>query len=138
MSPIPKAKKKTYKPNARSIIIAEERANKTLKWERLLEYQLKCLGLKDVYLGVSQFKFHPTRQWAYDRGWPELMFVIDIDGGEWMKRSGHNTGNGMRRDREKDCEALLAGYKIMRFTGDMVDEGVAAAYIEKLFKGFKT
>lgn len=53
-------------------------------------------------------------------------YLIEIQGGTWSrKRTGHSTGAGIRRDAEKANAAVLAGYKVLFFTSDMVHDGTA-------------
>ena len=75
-------------------------------------------------------KFHPTRQFEWDFVWPSIKFWVEVDGGEYMVKGGHNTGKGINRDREKDAEAFLLGYRGLRFTGTMVKDGSAVKYLE--------
>ena len=53
-------------------------------------------------------------------------YLVEIQGGTWSrKRTGHSTGAGIRRDAEKANAAVLAGYKVLFFTSDMVHDGTA-------------
>jgi very-short-patch-repair endonuclease len=61
--------------------------------------------------------------------------LVEVDGGEWQARSGHKTGHGLRRDREKDRAAQMLGYRVFRFTGSEVKDGTALRVIEGMVKG---
>ena len=53
-------------------------------------------------------------------------YLVEIQGGTWSRtRTGHSTGAGIRRDAEKANAAVLAGYKVLFFTSDMVHDGTA-------------
>jgi hypothetical protein len=88
-------------------------------------------------VGVPEFIFHPTRRWRYDRAWPAHRLVVDIDGGAWLHRHGktahsHGQGAGFERDRKKDAEAMLLGFRVLRVTTKMVQSGAAIEYLRHL------
>jgi len=41
--------------------------------------------------------------------------IIEINGGTWMQKSGHNTAKGIQRDYEKSNVAQLAGFMYLQF-----------------------
>jgi hypothetical protein len=62
--------------------------------------------------------------------------LIEIQGGTRMKgKTGHTSGDGVRRDCEKNNLAVAAGYKVLYFTSDMIRDGEALATVEKLLEG---
>jgi len=101
--------------------------NKQSDLERLFMFQMKAVKIP---MPICQVAFHPGRKFVWDFVWPSIKFWVEIDGGEWMAKSGHGSGRGMTRDREKDAEAFLLGYRGMRFTGSMVKDGTAIKYLE--------
>ncbi len=108
--------------------------NKQNKWETMLLYQIKVGGLPTPQ---TQYKFHPTRKYRADICWPEISLIVEIDGGVWLPKGGHTSGKGYTNDRIRDCEALLLGYKMMRVTPEMVENGMAIDCIKRLFGGDK-
>ena len=78
-----------------------------------------------------EFKFHPTRKWRSDFAWPNDNLLVEVDGGQWVQGTGHNSGTGKERDCEKDAEAVILGYRVLRFTTNMVEDGRALRYIER-------
>lgn len=72
-----------------------------------------------------QYRFHPTRMWRFDFAIPSIKLGIEIDGGTWMAKSGHTTGRGYQRDREKDQQAIHHGWTVLRFTAKDVKKLVA-------------
>lgn len=48
------------------------------------------------------------------------ILAIELEGGIWLKKSGHNTGTGISRDIEKYNTAQLLGWKVFRLTSDMI------------------
>ena len=125
------------------------------EWERYLETVIIQAGLAMPEL---EYRFHPTRKWRFDMAYPDEMLAIEIEGGIYgravrcnncgqqvMKhtkggrmvivREGgrHNTGKGIEKDAEKYNEAALLGWKVLRFTSDMIQDGRAIETICKAF-----
>lgn len=98
---------------------------------RGLDTQCRALGLP---VGRPEFLFHPTRKWRTDRAWPDHKLLVEVDGGAWLPGGGHShgKGKGFERDRVKDAEALLLGYRVLRVTVAMVKSGEAVRYIAAL------
>ena len=64
---------------------------------------------------------------------PKLL--IEIQGGTRMRgKTGHTSGDGIRRDCEKNNLAVAAGYKVLYFTADMIRDGEALATVERMIK----
>ena len=108
--------------------------NDRKRWERELLYHIKVAGIPEP---KTQYKFHPKRLYRSDIAWPAIRFMVEVDGGTWLEKSGHQTGVGYERDRIRDAEAFLQGWIVLRVTPGMIDSGVAIHYIEKLFYGRK-
>ena len=104
------------------------------KWEDTLFYQIKVVGIP---LPERQYKFHPKREFMADFCYQGIHLIIEVDGGIWMEKSGHTSGAGYERDRRRDLEAFLLGYRVVRVTSAMVEDGTAINGIEKLFRGSK-
>lgn len=66
-----------------------------------------------------EFRFHEKRRWRLDFCHESSKTAIEIDGGIWVK-SGHSSGTGISRDIEKSNELEYMGYRLFRFTGDMI------------------
>jgi len=82
-----------------------------------------CHQINEKLNPCAEWQFHPDRKFRFDYAWPSLSVALEIDGGVWMKRGGHTTGKGKSRDCEKDWLAVQHGWKVIRWTSDMV--GVA-------------
>jgi very-short-patch-repair endonuclease len=78
----------------------------------------------------QEVKFHPTRRWRFDFVFREAKLAVEIEGGSWVN-GGHNRGLHFEGDCEKYAEAVLAGWRVMRFTGAMVLDGRATSYVER-------
>jgi len=69
----------------------------------------------------SEFKFHPSRKWRFDRAYPSLMIGIEIEGGTWSG-GRHNREPGFTNDCEKYNSAALMGWRVFRFSGPMMND----------------
>jgi hypothetical protein len=71
-----------------------------------------------------------ARMWRFDFAWPAHMLAVEVDGGTWAG-GRHTRGAGFERDCEKVNEAVLRGWRVLRFTTKQVDSGEALAWIER-------
>jgi hypothetical protein len=103
---------------------------------RGLDTQCRALGIP---IGRSEYAFHPTRKWRSDRAWPEQKLLVEVDGGAWLEGGGHSHSRGSQfeRDRKKDAEALLLGFRTLRLTPKMLKSGEGVFYIAQLL-GYPT
>jgi very-short-patch-repair endonuclease len=64
------------------------------------------------------------RNWRFDFAWPEQKTSVEIDGGEWLyktgKKSRHMTGTGYQGDIEKLNIAVILGWRVLRYTPSML------------------
>lgn len=95
------------------------------------EFALHCRAHK--LNPVSEFKFHPVRKWRADFAFPSHMILIEIEGGVWIQ-GRHQTGKGFSADCEKYSHAALLGYRVFRFTPDMVKSGEAVQMVNEALK----
>jgi very-short-patch-repair endonuclease len=66
----------------------------------------------------------PNRKFRFDFVIPRANLVAEVEGGTW--RGGrHTSGAGFRKDCEKYNLALEHGWRVLRFTTDMVRKGLA-------------
>jgi len=66
------------------------------------------------------YHFHPSRKWEFDFAWPDQKLAVEIEGGIWI-RGRHNRGAGYEQDCEKYNQAVLLGWRVLRFTPEMVE-----------------
>lgn len=98
------------------------------KAEELLAFQLKAVGIE----AQREVRFHPTRKWRADFVIGKLM--IEVEGGLWLKKGGHNTARGIMRDMEKSNAAQTMGYVLLRFTPQQIKTGFALQTIENVLE----
>ena len=97
--------------------------------EDKLEFQLKSAKITGF---TREYKFHPKRRWRLDFAWVDKKIGVEVEGGIWLPRSGHNTGVGISRDVEKGNALTLLGWKLIRVTGKMIKNGEALNIIESM------
>jgi very-short-patch-repair endonuclease len=99
--------------------------------EETLIHQLALVGLPAP---TREHRFHPVRRWRFDLAYPERKLAVEVEGGTWGK-SRHTTGAGYEKDCEKYNAAVLAGWRVLRVTGDMVRDGRAVNLVEVAWGG---
>ena len=74
---------------------------------------------------VREHRFCEGRKWAFDFAWPETKIAVEIEGGTAFGRSRHSKGQGFVNDCQKYNAAARLGWKVFRFTTEMVMAGEA-------------
>ena len=97
--------------------------------EETLAMHMRAVGIPDP---VREYKFDPKRRWRADFAWPELMLLVEVEGGIWTN-GRHTRGKGFEADCEKYNEAALDGWTVLRFTGTHIKDGRALQMIERAF-----
>ena len=84
-------------------------------------------------LPEREFRFHPTRKWRFDFAYPALLVAVECEGGVWAM-GRHNRGSGFTEDCAKYNQAAILGWRVLRFTKEMIDSGQAFDAISRLTK----
>ena len=96
--------------------------------EEILFSKMKILHLPTP---EREWKFHPTRRWRFDFAWPEHnLLALEVEGATWAN-GRHNRGNGFENDCIKYGEAAVLGWRLLRVTGGMIQDGRAVDLIER-------
>jgi very-short-patch-repair endonuclease len=97
--------------------------------EGIAEYlfQIQAAGLE---MPEFEFQFHETRRWRSDFVWRDHKLLAEYEGGVY-KNGRHVRGSGYEDDCEKYNEATLLGFRLLRFTYDMVRSGMALEQTER-------
>jgi hypothetical protein len=90
-----------------------------------LARQLALLGLPEP---TWEHVFAPPRRWRFDGAYVDAKVAFEIDGGVWSG-GRHNRGSGYVKDMEKLNTAAVNGWRVLRFTYEMVEDGTAARLI---------
>ena len=102
-------------------------SKETLEGVREYLFQIRLAGIP---LPVLEFRFHDKRRWHSDFAWPDEMLLAEYEGGVYTG-GRHTRGKGFEDDCKKYNEAALLGYRVLRFTYDMVRSGMALAMTER-------
>jgi len=73
----------------------------------------------------------PKRRFRFDFLLADHLLVIEVEGGTWSG-GRHTTGVGFRSDCVKYNAALELGFRVLRYTTDMVTKGEAIAQVERI------
>jgi len=101
------------------------------KGEETLALHMKLSGMPEP---EREYRFHNERKWRFDFAYPSLKTAIEIEGGTRGK-SRHTQHSGFEKDAEKYNEAVILGWRLLRFTTDQVVNGIAIDTIKRLLTG---
>jgi hypothetical protein len=117
--------------------------------------QLESLAFRKMIVSgipepLPQYGFDTTRpRRKADFAWPRIKLLLEIDGGTWSvggkkckvcgqsQKGGHNSGAGYERDRIRDAEAVMLGWRVIRVTGAMVRDGRMVDIVRRAITAFK-
>lgn len=88
-------------------------------WSRLVAAECKQEGLPTP---IFEHRFHSIRKWRFDLAWPDRKVAMEIDGAVYAN-GRHTRGSGYEKDCEKLNEALLAGWRVLRYSTGQVRNG---------------
>lgn len=100
------------------------------KLESQLEFQIKVSKLQKP---EREYRFHPERRWRFDFAYPDLMIAIEVEGGVWQA-GRHNRAKGFIADCDKYNQAVLLGWRVLRFTSQHIADGTAIRDIEQILE----
>jgi hypothetical protein len=80
---------------------------------------------------VPEYRFHPTRKWRTDFAFVSARLLLEIDGGLFVN-GGHTRGAAREHDFEKDCNALIMGYRVMRVSTGQLKSGLAMTWLKAI------
>lgn len=61
------------------------------------------------------------------------VWLVEVDGGLFVN-GGHTRGAARERDYERDAEAMMLGFRVLRVSPRQVKQGKALLWIQKLLK----
>jgi very-short-patch-repair endonuclease len=76
-----------------------------------------------------EYRFHPERKWRFDFAWPDLKVAVEVEGLTYGAGGRHQRVGGYQGDLEKYNAAAMAGWLVLRFTGNDVRRGIAIRQI---------
>lgn len=86
--------------------------------EESFAYHLRVLA-PELTAPRREYVFAPPRKWRFDFAWVEDKAAVEIDGGAFIA-GRHTRGAGFERDHEKMNAAQMAGWRVLRFTPQML------------------
>lgn len=114
--------KKTNLPNAKAYIDADKESKKRKaaakkaeaekERQEFIDYVYKHTGIKFI----PEYKFMPDRKFRMDFANLDLKISIEIDGGIYMEKSGHNSITGILTSMEKRNSAVAMGWRPIHIT----------------------
>lgn len=120
---------------------SEPRQKSASKWEAMFDDQLQAAGLS-AFL-TAQYKFDSESGYRFDYAIPDRMIAIEIDGGNRMAVISKRTGRPVAIGRHTQADdyrklnfACIAGWKVLRFTPDMVKSGEALRVVSEVVLPF--
>jgi very-short-patch-repair endonuclease len=100
--------------------------------ERSLLTQLGYVGLPAPNVEYP-FAKSVGRGWRFDMAWPDRLVAVEIEGATWAA-GRHSRGDGFEEDCVKYAEAAILGWRVLRFTTDMVTDGRAVEMLERALR----
>lgn len=120
---------------AQAEILKQAKQAKTRALEDRLARDMTLAGIQFE----RQYRFHDKRLWRSDFAISHTMILIEVEGeghkenGKWVA-GAHLRSKGLRNDIEKQNEAVLMGFRPLRFTAQMIKSGRALNVIERMIE----
>lgn len=102
--------------------------------EEQLAVHLRCYGIP--YEREYLFAAEIGRKFRADFAFPDARLLVEIEGGTWSN-GRHSRGYGFELDCEKYNIATYLGWRLLRYSTDMVTGGGAIQNIRHLLAGVK-
>jgi very-short-patch-repair endonuclease len=95
-------------------------------------------GVETLAIHLRASKIGYTREYRFDKNGRRWRFdfalakgfAVEVEGGIWIK-GRHSRGSGMEEDMRKYNEAALQGWRVLRFSTEMVKSGEAIDVIRR-------
>ena len=79
-----------------------------------------------------EYPFCEGRKWAFDFAWPDDLIAVEVEGGTAFGKSRHSRGQGFVNDCLKYNMAARLGWRVLRYTTDMVLSGHAIDDVQQI------
>ena len=104
----------------------------TTKKEIKNAHLYRLLSDAGLPLPLTEYRFYPSRKWRADYCWPEEKVILEVEGGVWVG-GRHTRGKGFLNDMEKYNQAVVLGYRLLRCTPGMIEDGSIIESLLALF-----
>jgi very-short-patch-repair endonuclease len=74
----------------------------------------------------TEFVFHPPRLWRIDFAWPHIKLAVEIES------SVHRIKGRFAGDLDKYNQAVIDGWRLLRYTAKMVHSAEAIDTVKKV------
>jgi len=100
----------------------------------LEEHLLWMIRAVELPEPVREYKFAAPvgRKFRADFCWIDEKIIAECEGGQWIT-GRHQRGQGFEDDMIKYNTATLMGYRVFRFTKNLIENGTAIDTLEKAF-----
>jgi very-short-patch-repair endonuclease len=86
--------------------------------EATFAYWWDLLVVPDWPAPEREYLFNaPHTRHRFDFAWPQRKVAVEVDGGTWLRGGGRHNADS---DRNKLNIAASLGYRVLRFSGDML------------------
>lgn len=116
---------------------AATKHGKRSKWEAKLDEQLQAAGLYDLL--AVEYRFCDCHGSRFDYALPDRHIAFEVDGGNRMAAINKRTGQPFAVGRHTQADdyrklnhAAMMGWRVMRFTPEMITSGEAVAVISEV------
>lgn len=100
------------------------------QWEETFELFLKATKLPKA---DREYRFCEGRKWRFDFAWVHKKVAVEIDGVLYTSQVGrHQTALGYKKDCEKLNKAAELGWRVFRYTPEMLKKGAHLEQIPKV------
>ena len=82
---------------------------------------------------IREYRFHVGRKWSADFACIAPKLLIEVEGGTWQG-GRHSRGKGFENDCEKYNTATKEGWKLLRYSTEMVNRGDAINDVLELLR----
>ena len=112
-------------------VSSKARAPQLSRHEELFAVQVRAYRLDDGM--IREYKFAESRKFRFDFAWPTKWVAVEIEGGIWNE-GRHTRGAGFAADCEKYNLATIDGWRVLRYTADMVRDGSAIKQVDEVLR----
>ena len=89
--------------------------------ERQFAYYLRALAPEWADAAVEQYRIVPGRRYAWDYAFPAQRVAVELHGG-LHSNGAHVRAHGVQRDMAKANAATLAGWRVLYFSTDDLED----------------
>lgn len=95
--------------------------------EELLQLALRAANISGW---TPEFRFDPARRWRADFAFLGPRLLVEVEGGIWSG-GRHTRGQGFTDDCEKYNAMTIQGWRLLRFSTEMIATGYAVKTIRE-------